>query len=106
MNLRPSFTDTKTTLRADFDAIRISLASPDKIEQWSFGEVTKPETINYRTFKPERDGLFCAKCGVEVTQAKVRRERLGNIKLATPVSHVWFFKGLPSRIGHLLDISL
>ncbi len=100
---------------------------------WSFGEVTKPETINYRTFKPERDGLFCAKifgpitdweclcgkykrmkhrgvicdkCGVEVTQAKVRRERLGHITLATPVSHVWFFKGLPSRIGHLLDISL
>src|SRR5687767_3444562 len=133
MNLRPSFTDTKTTLRADFDAIRISLASPDKIEQWSFGEVTKPETINYRTFKPVRDGLFCAKifgpitdweclcgkykrmkhrgvicdkCGVEVTQAKVRRERLGHIKLATPVSHVWFFKGLPSRIGHLLDITL
>ena len=133
MNMRPSFTDSKTTLRADFDAIRISLASPDKIEQWSFGEVTKPETINYRTFKPERDGLFCAKifgpitdweclcgkykrmkhrgvicdkCGVEVTQAKVRRERLGHIKLATPVSHVWFFKGLPSRIGHLLDISL
>ncbi len=131
--MRPSFTDAKTTLRADFDAIRISLASPDKIEQWSFGEVTKPETINYRTFKPERDGLFCAKifgpitdweclcgkykrmkhrgvvcdkCGVEVTQAKVRRERLGHIKLATPVSHVWFFKGLPSRIGHLLDISL
>ena len=131
--MRPSFTDSKTTLKADFDAIRISLASPDKIEQWSFGEVTKPETINYRTFKPERDGLFCAKifgpitdweclcgkykrmkhrgvicdkCGVEVTQAKVRRERLGHIKLATPVSHVWFFKGLPSRIGHLLDISL
>jgi len=131
--MRPSFTDNKTTLRADFDAIRISLASPEKIEQWSFGEVTKPETINYRTFKPERDGLFCAKifgpitdweclcgkykrmkhrgvicdkCGVEVTQAKVRRERLGHIKLATPVSHVWFFKGLPSRIGHLLDISL
>jgi DNA-directed RNA polymerase subunit beta' len=131
--MRPSFTDAKTTLRADFDAIRISLASPEKIEQWSFGEVTKPETINYRTFKPERDGLFCAKifgpitdweclcgkykrmkhrgvicdkCGVEVTQAKVRRERMGHIKLATPVSHVWFFKGLPSRIGHLLDISL
>ncbi len=131
--MRPSFTDNKTALRADFDAIRISLASPEKIEQWSFGEVTKPETINYRTFKPERDGLFCAKifgpitdweclcgkykrmkhrgvicdkCGVEVTQAKVRRERLGHIKLATPVSHVWFFKGLPSRIGHLLDISL
>ena len=102
--MRPSFTDSKTALRADFDAIRISLASPEKIEQWSFGEVTKPETINYRTFKPERDGLFCAKifgpitdweclcgkykrmkhrgvicdkCGVEVTQAKVRRERLG-----------------------------
>ena len=131
--MRPSFHDTKTTLRADFDAIRISLASPDKILSWSFGEVTKPETINYRTFKPERDGLFCAKifgpitdweclcgkykrmkhrgvicdkCGVEVTQAKVRRERLGHITLATPVSHVWFFKGLPSRIGHLLDISL
>jgi len=131
--MRPSFLDSKTTLRADFDAIRISLASPDKILSWSFGEVTKPETINYRTFKPERDGLFCAKifgpitdweclcgkykrmkhrgvicdkCGVEVTQAKVRRERLGHITLATPVSHVWFFKGLPSRIGHLLDISL
>src|SRR4030088_69361 len=118
---------------ADFDSIRISLASPEKIRSWSHGEVTKPETINYRTFKPERDGLFCAKifgpitdweclcgkykrmkhrgvicdkCGVEVTQAKVRRERLGHITLATPVSHVWFFKGLPSRIGHLLDISL
>jgi len=131
--MRPSFHDSKITLRADFDAIRISLASPDKILSWSFGEVTKPETINYRTFKPERDGLFCAKifgpitdweclcgkykrmkhrgvicdkCGVEVTQAKVRRERLGHITLATPVSHVWFFKGLPSRIGHLLDISL
>ena len=131
--MRPTFHDTKTTLRADFDAIRISLASPEKILSWSFGEVTKPETINYRTFKPERDGLFCAKifgpitdweclcgkykrmkhrgvicdkCGVEVTQAKVRRERLGHITLATPVSHVWFFKGLPSRIGHLLDISL
>jgi DNA-directed RNA polymerase subunit beta' len=131
--MRPSVHDSKTSLRADFDAIRISLASPEKILSWSFGEVTKPETINYRTFKPERDGLFCAKifgpitdweclcgkykrmkhrgvicdkCGVEVTQAKVRRERLGHITLATPVSHVWFFKGLPSRIGHLLDISL
>src|SRR3979411_2004729 len=117
----------------DFDAIKIRLAIPEKIRSWSHGEVTKPETINYRTFKPERDGLFCAKifgpitdweclcgkykgmkhrgvicdkCGVEVTQAKVRRERLGHITLATPVSHVWFFKGLPSRIGHLLDISL
>ena len=131
--MRPSLHDSKTQLRTDFDAIRISLASPDKIMSWSHGEVTKPETINYRTFKPERDGLFCAKifgpitdweclcgkykrmkhrgvicdkCGVEVTQAKVRRERMGHIALATPVSHVWFFKGLPSRIGHLLDISL
>jgi DNA-directed RNA polymerase subunit beta' len=117
----------------DFDAIKISLASPEKIRSWSHGEVTKPETINYRTFKPERDGLFCArifgpvtdweclcgkykrmkhrgvicdKCGVEVTLSKVRRERLGHIELASPCSHVWFFKGLPSRIGHLLDISL
>jgi DNA-directed RNA polymerase subunit beta' len=130
--MRPSFHE-RSALTSDFDAIRISLASPDKILSWSHGEVTKPETINYRTFKPERDGLFCAKifgpitdweclcgkykrmkhrgvicdkCGVEVTQAKVRRERLGHITLATPVSHVWFFKGLPSRIGHLLDISL
>ncbi|MCL4845584.1 MAG: DNA-directed RNA polymerase subunit beta' [Acidobacteria bacterium] len=130
--MRPSFSD-RSALTADFDAIRISLASPEKILSWSHGEVTKPETINYRTFKPERDGLFCAKifgpvtdweclcgkykrmkhrgvicdkCGVEVTQARVRRERLGHITLATPVSHVWFFKGLPSRIGHLLDISL
>ena len=128
----PSFSE-RSSLTADFDAIRISLASPERIRSWSHGEVTKPETINYRTFKPERDGLFCAKifgpvtdweclcgkykrmkhrgvicdkCGVEVTQAKVRRERLGHITLATPVSHVWFFKGLPSRIGHLLDISL
>jgi DNA-directed RNA polymerase subunit beta' len=118
---------------SDFDAIRISLASPEKIRSWSHGEVTKPETINYRTFKPERDGLFCArifgpvtdweclcgkykrmkhrgvicdKCGVEVTLSKVRRERLGHIELASPCSHVWFFKGLPSRIGHILDISL
>jgi DNA-directed RNA polymerase subunit beta' len=118
---------------AEFDSIRISLASPEKIRSWSHGEVTKPETINYRTFKPERDGLFCArifgpvtdweclcgkykrmkhrgvicdKCGVEVTLSKVRRERLGHIELASPCSHVWFFKGLPSRIGHLLDISL
>ena len=130
--MRPNLHD-KGQLTADFDAIRISLASPERILQWSHGEVTKPETINYRTFKPERDGLFCAKifgpvtdweclcgkykrmkhrgvicdkCGVEVTQAKVRRERLGHIALATPVSHVWFFKGLPSRIGHLLDLSL
>jgi DNA-directed RNA polymerase subunit beta' len=125
--------EQKTNLAPDFEAIRISLASPEKILSWSHGEVTKPETINYRTFKPERDGLFCAKifgpvtdweclcgkykrmkhrgvvcdkCGVEVTQSKVRRERLGHIKLASPCSHVWFFKGLPSRIGHLLDIPL
>jgi len=118
---------------ADFDNIRISLASPEKIRSWSHGEVSKPETINYRTFKPEKDGLFCArifgpvtdweclcgkykrmkhrgvicdKCGVEVTLSKVRRERLAHIELASPCSHVWFFKGLPSRIGHLLDMSL
>jgi DNA-directed RNA polymerase subunit beta' len=116
-----------------FSAIRIRIASPDKILSWSHGEVKKPETINYRTFKPERDGLFCAKifgpvkdwecncgkykrmkhrgvvcekCGVEVIQSKVRRERLGHIKLTCPVSHVWFFKGVPSRIGILLDMSL
>ena len=126
-------TENRNQLSTNFEAIRISLASPDKIRSWSHGEVTKPETINYRTFKPERDGLFCArifgpvadweclcgkykrmkhrgvicdKCGVEVTQSKVRRERLGHIELASPCSHVWFFKGLPSRIGHLLDITL
>ncbi len=117
----------------DFEAIRISLASPETIRSWSYGEVTKPETINYRTFKPEKDGLFCArifgpvvdweclcgkykrmkyrniicdKCGVEVTLSKVRRERMGHVELAAPVSHVWFFKGLPSRIGYLLDMAL
>jgi DNA-directed RNA polymerase subunit beta' len=116
-----------------FAAIRIQLASPEKIREWSHGEVKKPETINYRTFKPERDGLFCAKifgpvkdyecncgkykrmkhrgivcekCGVEVIQSKVRRERLGHINLATPVAHIWFLKSLPSRIGNLLDITL
>src|SRR5512136_2893317 len=129
--MRPNLEPGRSML--DFDAIRIRLASPEKIRSWSHGEVTKPETINYRTFKPERDGLFCAKifgpitdweclcgkykrmkhrgvicdkCGVEVTQSKVRRERMGHIELACPVSHVWFFKGLPSRIGHILDISL
>src|SRR5437867_199381 len=117
----------------NFNAIRISLASPDKIRSWSHGEVKKPETINYRTFKPERDGLFCAKifgptkdyecncgkykrmrhrgvvcekCGVEVIQSKVRRERMGHIDLATPVAHIWFLKSLPSRIGTLLDMTL
>jgi DNA-directed RNA polymerase beta' subunit len=117
----------------DFEAVRIKLASPEKIREWSYGEVKKPETINYRTFKPERDGLFCAKifgpikdwecicgkykrmkhrgvvcdkCGVEVIQSKVRRERLGHIELASPVAHIWFLKGLPSRIGTLLDITM
>jgi DNA-directed RNA polymerase subunit beta' len=116
-----------------FDAIRIGLASPEKIRSWSYGEVKKPETINYRTFKPERDGLFCAKifgpikdyeclcgkykrlkhrgvicekCGVEVTLAKVRRERMGHIELASPVAHIWFLKSLPSRMGLLLDMTL
>ncbi|OGW08123.1 MAG: DNA-directed RNA polymerase subunit beta', partial [Nitrospinae bacterium RIFCSPLOWO2_12_39_16] len=116
-----------------FDGIKIKLASPEKILSWSFGEVKKPETINYRTFKPERDGLFCGKifgpvkdwecicgkykrmkykgvvcekCGVEVTLAKVRRERMGHIELASPVAHIWFLKGLPSRIGNMLDLSI
>jgi DNA-directed RNA polymerase subunit beta' len=125
--------DREQRRRAQFNSIRIRLASPDVIRAWSHGEVTKPETINYRSFKPEKDGLFCEKifgpvkdwecncgkykriryrgvicdrCGVEVTQAKVRRERLGHIELAVPVSHIWFFKGVPSRIGHLLDTSI
>src|SRR4029077_16454137 len=129
-----------------FNAIRISIASPEMIRSWSHGEVKKPETINYRTFKPERDGLFCAKifgpekdyeclwvkykrlkhrvvvcgkcnrlkhrggvcekCGVEVTQAKVRRERMGHIELASPTAHIWFLKSLPSRIGLMLDMTL
>ena len=117
----------------DFDHIRVGLASPDMVRSWSYGEVKKPETINYRTFKPERDGLFCAKvfgpvkdfeclcgkykrlkhrgvvcekCGVEVTQTKVRRERMGHIELACPIAHIWFLKSLPSRIGLLLDMTL
>src|SRR6476469_1080717 len=116
-----------------FDQIQIGIASPERIRSWSFGEIKKPETINYRTFKPERDGLFCArifgpvkdyecncgkykrmkhrgvvceKCGVEVIQSKVRRERLGHITLATPVAHIWFLKSLPSRIGNLLDMTM
>ena len=116
-----------------FDSIRISIASPEKILSWSYGEIKKPETINYRTFKPERDGLFCArifgpikdyeclcgkykrmkykgiiceKCGVEVTLSRVRRERMGHIELAAPVAHIWFLKSLPSRIGTLLDMTL
>ena len=117
----------------DFDAIRIGVASPEKIRSWSFGEVKKPETINYRTFKPERDGLFCAKlfgptndyeclcgkckrlkhrgvicekCGVEVTLSKVRRERMGHIDLASPVAHIWFLKSLPYRLGLLMDMTV
>ena len=117
---------------ATFDAIKIGIASPETIRQWSFGEVKKPETINYRTLKPERDGLYCERifgpqkdwechcgkykkikykgkvcdrCGVEVTKAKVRRERMGHIELAAPCSHIWYFKGIPSRMGLVLDIS-
>ncbi|WP_293009333.1 MULTISPECIES: DNA-directed RNA polymerase subunit beta' [unclassified Oscillibacter] len=124
--------DTATGNNVAFDAIKIAMASPEQILEWSYGEVKKPETINYRTLKPERDGLFCEKifgpikdwechcgkykkirykgkvcdrCGVEVTRAKVRRERMGHIELATPVSHIWYFKGIPSRMGLLLDIS-
>ena len=94
-----------------FDAIKIGLASPEKIREWSHGEVKKPETINYRTLKPEKDGLFCerifgpSKDGVEVTKASVRRERMGHIELAAPVSHIWYFKGIPSRMGLILDLS-
>ncbi|MCB1936104.1 MAG: DNA-directed RNA polymerase subunit beta' [Nitrosomonas sp.] len=123
----------QVTHKEEFDAIKIGLASPEKIRSWSFGEVKKPETINYRTFKPERDGLFCAKifgpvkdyeclcgkykrlkhrgvicekCGVEVTLSKVRRERMGHIELASPVAHIWFLKSLPSRLGMVLDMTL
>ena len=123
----------QVTQEEEFDAITIGLASPEKIRSWSYGEVKKPETINYRTFKPERDGLFCAKifgpvkdyeclcgkykrlkhrgvicekCGVEVTQSKVRRERMGHIELASPTAHIWFLKSLPSRLGMVLDMTL
>src|SRR5450432_474903 len=116
----------------DFDQLRIGLATADDIRQWSHGEVKKPETINYRTLRPEKDGLFCEKifgptrdwecycgkykrvrfkgiicerCGVEVTRAKVRRERMGHIELAAPVTHIWYFKGVPSRLGYLLDLA-
>src|SRR5688572_19354401 len=118
---------------ADFDFIQLKIASPEEIRSWSYGEVTKPETINYRSFKPERDGLFCERifgpvkdwechcgkykriryrgvicdrCGVEVTLSKVRRERMGHIELAVPVAHIWFFKTLPSPMGNLLDMTL
>ena len=130
MEVRPNISGKS---RIDFDRVRISIASPEKIKSWSWGEVTKPETINYRTFKPEKDGLFCAKifgpindyeclcgkykrmkyrgiicerCGVEVTKSKVRRERMGHIHLASPVAHIWFFKSPPSRIGLVLDLSI
>jgi DNA-directed RNA polymerase subunit beta' len=123
----------QVTQEEEFDAITIGLASPEKIRSWSYGEVKKPETINYRTFKPERDGLFCAKifgpvkdyeclcgkykrlkhrgvicekCGVEVTLSKVRRERMAHIELASPVAHIWFLKSLPSRLGMVLDMTL
>ena len=123
----------QVTQKEEFDSIKIGLASPEKIRSWSYGEVKKPETINYRTFKPERDGLFCAKifgpvkdyeclcgkykrlkhrgvicekCGVEVTLSKVRRERMGHIELASPVAHIWFLKSLPSRLGMVLDMTL
>src|SRR6186997_452090 len=145
------FRSVREQRASSFDFIQVRIASPEEIRGpkdpkererlelqglrnwWSWGEVTKPETINYRSFKPEKDGLFCERifgpvkdwecscgkykriryrgvicdrCGVEVTQAKVRRERLGHIELAVPVSHIWFFKGVPSRIGHLLDMSI
>ena len=117
----------------NFDSIKISIANPDQIRSWSFGEIKKPETINYRTFKPEKDGLFCArifgpvkdyeclcgkykrmkfrgiiceKCGVEVTLSQVRRDRMGHIELAAPISHIWFMKSLPSRIATLLDMTV
>ncbi|MGH8874390.1 MAG: DNA-directed RNA polymerase subunit beta', partial [Acidimicrobiia bacterium] len=119
-------------MRQIFDELKIGLASSDQIRAWSFGEVKKPETINYRTLKPEKEGLFderifgpqkdwecycgkykrirykgivCERCGVEVTRSKVRRERMGHIELAAPVTHIWFFKGVPSRLGYLLDMS-
>ena len=123
----------KPPIEDSFSSIRISLASPEKIKSWSFGEIKKPETINYRTFKPEKEGLFCCrifgpikdyeclcgkykrmkfrgiiceKCGVEVTKSNVRRERMGHINLATPVAHIWFLKSLPSRISLAIDMKL
>ena len=130
--MQPKKTQHGTNI-ADFDAVRLAVASPGDILDWSYGEVTKPETINYRTQKPERDGLFCERifgptrdwecacgkykrvrfkgivcerCGVEVTKSSVRRERMGHIELAAPVAHIWFLKSLPSRISTLLDMAL
>ena len=132
-SMRDLLKHMKKSSEEEFDSLRIKLASPEEIRSWSYGEVKKPETINYRTFKPEREGLFCAKifgpikdyeclcgkykrlkhrgvvcekCGVEVTQTKVRRDRMGHIQLACPVAHIWFLKSLPSRIGLLLDMTL
>ena len=128
----PEINNKDTNQSMQFDAIQIGLASPEKIREWSHGEVKKPETINYRTLKPEKDGLFCEKifgpqkdwechcgkykkirykgvvcdrCGVEITKSSVRRERMGHIELAAPVSHIWYFKGIPSRMGLILDLS-
>ena len=132
-NLSKNFDNQNLQPENNFGSIKITLASPDKIKSWSFGEIKKPETINYRTFKPEKDGLFCSrifgpvkdyeclcgkykrmkfrgiiceKCGVEVTLSKVRRDRMGHIELAAPVSHIWFMKSLPSRIATLLDMTI
>jgi DNA-directed RNA polymerase subunit beta' len=126
------FPRSRDTRGSDFDFIQIKIASPEEIRGWSYGEVTKPETINYRSFKPEKDGLFCERifgpvkdwechcgkfkrirfrghvcdrCGVEVTLSKVRRERMGHIELAVPVCHIWFFKTLPSQLGYLVGVS-
>ena len=127
------FKSTEISDAQNFNSIKITLASPEKIKSWTYGEIKKPETINYRTFRPEKDGLFCArifgpikdyeclcgkykrmkfrgiiceKCGVEVTLSKVRRDRMGHIELASPVAHIWFLKSLPSRIGLFLDMTL
>ena len=126
------FNQQQPSTEENFDEIKISIASPEQIRSWSYGEVKKPETINYRTLKPEQDGLFCERifgptkdwechcgkykrirfkgkvcerCGVEVTRAKVRRERMGSIELAAPVSHIWYFKTIPSRMGLVLDVT-
>ena len=131
-NYSAEFSNEEQEQSINFDSIQIGLASPEKIHEWSYGEVTKPETINYRTLKPEIDGLYCEKifgptkdwechcgkykkirykgikcdrCGVEVTKSSVRHERMGHIDLAAPVSHIWYFKGIPSRMGLLLDMS-
>ena len=132
-NISKEIFDNKLAKENNFSNIKITLASPEKIKSWSFGEIKKPETINYRTFRPEKDGLFCArifgpikdyeclcgkykrmkfrgiiceKCGVEVTKSNVRRERMGHINLATPVAHIWFLKSLPSRIALAVDMKL